>query len=195
MKKLLYIPLLAIGLILTTQTTADAQIGVRGGVNFATVTGDDVDADTRTGLMVGLYTNYALGNGSIILQPEVLYTQKGFETTQSFGELGDADVTFKLDYIEVPILAKVNFAGNESFAPHVYAGPYIAFKVNATAESNGDEGDVDGVESTDFGLVLGAGVDIGALNIGARYGLGLTEIGETGDAKNSVFSIVAGFSI
>lgn len=179
------------GLLLVNQATANAQIGVRGGANFATVTGDDVnDADSRTGLMVGVYTNFALANSPISIQPEVLYSQQGFK-----GQTEGGEATYKIDYIKVPVLAKFGFGGGGTISPQIYAGPYIGFKANSKAEIDGDEFDFDNVKSTDFGVSVGADLFINSLfSLGARYSAGLTSIVDEGDAdvKNSVFSITAG---
>lgn len=191
MKKLLYTCLLMTGLLLINQATANAQIGIRGGANFANVTGDDVEnTDARTGLMVGVYTNFALANSPITIQPEVLYSQQGFKQDTELGE-----ATAKLDYIKVPVLVKFGFGSSGMISPQIYAGPYVGFKANAKMEIDGEETDFDNVKSTDFGVSVGADLFINSLfSLGARYSAGLTNIADEGDAdfKNSVFSIVAG---
>lgn len=187
MKKLSYTLciLLAMALV-TNQAKAQSpiNIGIRGGVNFANLNDTDLDTDGRTGFMAGVYFNYQIANSPISIQPEVLYTQKGFA-------LGDA--TAKLGYIEIPVLAKFDWVMDGNITPHVYFGPYVAFNVSAEADGGQFEFDIeDSIKSTDFGVVVGAGVDINRFNIGVRYGAGLTEISDNGDGKNGVLSIVAG---
>jgi serine/threonine-protein kinase len=53
------------------------------------------------------------------------------------------------------------------------------------------------VKIMDFGLIFGAGVEFGKITVDARYNLGLTTIDdseEEADVKNSVISIMVGYS-
>lgn len=164
-----------------SEVAAQPSFGVRGGLNFANLNNVD-DTDSRTGFMAGAYVNIGVPMSPISIQPEVLYTQKGYDAP-----LG----TVKLDYIEVPVLAKFSFAPGP-VTPHVYFGPYLALNVNAEA---GSEDIKDAVKDTDFGVVVGAEADISKFNVGVRYGAGLTKIAENdSDGKNGVFSIVAGIN-
>lgn len=164
------------------QQTASAQtpvdFGIRGGLNFANYSDVDGDLDSRSGLLIGAYVNISLPMAPFSIQPEVAYSQKGASAN---------GVDVEVDYLEVPVLAKFSFAPGPA-SPHIYVGPYVGFVV---------EDDSDSAE-TDFGGMVGAGLDINAgvvdLNLGARYGLGFVDAFENGSGKNSVFSIVAGVS-
>lgn len=188
MKKLLFslCLLLTVGVV-ANQAKAQTGFGIRGGVNFANLNDVDDRPDSRTGLMAGIYTNFLIPNSPVVIQPEVLYTQKGYE-------VGDNAV--KLDYIEVPVLAKFNFITDGSVTPNVYFGPYLGINVSAEADTDPFGGDVDiddAVNTTDFGVVVGGGVNFGRIDLGVRYGAGLTEVfDEGGEGKNGVFSITAG---
>lgn len=199
MKKLLFTLclLLTVGVV-ANQAIAQTGFGIRGGVNFANLNDIDGEVDSRTGFMAGLYFNFPVTNSPVSIQPEVLYTQKGFES---------GDDTFQLDYVEVPVLAKFNFITNGNITPNVYFGPYVGFNVSAEVDTgNGDglfgddtETDIeDGVENTDFGVTVGGGLDFGRFDLGVRYNAGLTEVFEDGlidndsGAKHGVFSITAG---
>jgi opacity protein-like surface antigen len=197
MKKLL-LSLFTLLLIGVTANQAHSQnnlgFGIRGGMNFANINDTDFDVNSRTGIMAGVYFNYALSNSPISIQPEVLYTQKGFET---------GDDTYRFDYIEIPVLARFNFINDSGLLPYVSFGPHIAFKVNADTppvptdvpntpvQTSFNEGDIN---TTDFGVTVGAGLDFGRLDLGVRYTAGLTEVSddESVSAKNGVFSIIAG---
>jgi len=94
-------------------------------------------------------------------------------------------------------LAKFSFAPGP-IQPHVYFGPYAGFEINSKASGNNITVDIDNV-NTDFGGIVGAGADINAgvskLNLGVRYGFGLTKMFENSDVKNGVISVVAGISL
>ena len=197
MKKLLLFPILFLMIFSFSLNQAEAQnrpgFGIRGGLNFANLNDIDADVDSRTGIMLGVYTNFLIPNSPVYIQPEVLYTQKGYEV---------GDGTVKLDYIEIPVLARFDFITDGNITPNVYFGPYIGFNVNAEAEGDGGELDIDeAVEGTDFGVVVGGGLDFGRIDLGVRYGAGLSEIFEDGpfgdgsEAKNGVISITAGLDI
>lgn len=183
-------------------TTANAQsplnFGLRGGLNIANLNNVD-DTDARTGFTAGAYFNFKVPMSPVSIQPEILYTQKGFEASGTvFGQ--QISATTKLDYIEVPVLAKFSFAPGP-VTPKVYFGPYVGFNVKAEAEvesggQSGTEDIKDSIKDTDFGVVVGAEVSISKLNVGIRYGAGLTKIAEDdSDGKNGVLSIVAGIDL
>jgi hypothetical protein len=132
---------------------------------------------------------------NFLIQPEVLYTQKGAKYDE-----GGAEATVKLDYVEVPVLFKGRF-GSGGVKPSVFAGPAVGFKVSAKTEFDGEEEDIEDVKGTDFGIVFGAGLDLaagpGSFIIDARYTLGLTTLDDSpdpGDVKNGVWSFSVGYT-
>ncbi len=191
MKKLLlsFTILLTLGFFAgQVQAQSNIGFGFRGGLNFANLNDIDDDFSSRTGLMMGGYFNFLIPNSPVSIQPEILYTQKGFES---------GNATIQLDYVEVPVLAKFDFIIDSNITPHVYFGPYIGFNVNAEIDGENTliEGETDiddAVVGTDFGVVVGGGVDFGQFNAGVRYGAGLSEVFEDLDGKNGVFSVIAG---
>jgi hypothetical protein len=91
--------------------------------------------------------------------------------------------------------------------PFLFAGPVLALKLSGKGKfeygAESDEEDIEDMKSTDFGLVIGAGVDFGLgvpgtgkMTLDVRYSLGLSTISdfEGEDIKNGVFSLMVGFS-
>lgn len=197
MKKLLLSVFLLSAVILISAPNAQAQLGVKAGLNSANFNDTDASTDSRMGLMAGVTYDFAIPMSPITIQPGVFYAQKGAESSS---ELGDGKV--KLDYVEIPVVAKFDFIlDNPMLTPHVYFGPYMGFNINAESEISGEEGSLSGdiedeVKGTDFGVVVGAGADITKFNVGLRYSAGLSDIAENDafDGKNGVFSIVAGIN-
>ncbi|RYJ45748.1 OMP_b-brl_2 multi-domain protein [Flavobacterium beibuense] len=202
MKKL--IKLFSVGfLFLGAVSTVNAQtndsftpkFGIKGGVNFATVSGDDFDSpDSRTSFHVGALVEFPLTE-MFSLQAEALYSGQGFETDVDGGIFGgDGKVEYQLDYINVPVLAKVYILDGLS----IEAGPQFGFKVNEEidAEANADDGDlnVDEAEDFDFGVAAGLTFEtpMGLFATG-RYTQGFTDIVNNRDVKNSVFQIGIGY--
>ena len=111
--------------------------------------------------------------------------------------------SFKLNYINVPVIAKYYAAKNFSLE----AGPQIGFLTKSTVNgtASGVTVDVDGKQffkSIDFGLNIGAGYDFTKkLSASLRYNIGLSNVGSdtfTADGEkitNSVFSISLGYKL
>jgi hypothetical protein len=198
------ITLFAASLYAPTASAQGIKLGVKGGVNIADVGGSDVSVlgttETKAGLIAGAFAEFMIGN-MFAIQPEVLYSQKGTKVTEQ-----GVEGKFKLDYVEVPLLLKVNIPIEGSKVhPHVYAGPAVALKASCKIEASGGgaSASVDcedaGAEitSTDFGVAFGGGVsvDVGGAEVGidVRYTLGLRTVDDfddPDDIKNKVISIM-----
>lgn len=86
------------------------QFGVKGGVNISSFTGDDIgDVDARTSFNLGVFMELPISN-RFSIQPEVLYSGQGFTVNQrgqdNIFDTGQ-NTEYQLDYIQVPILAKI----------------------------------------------------------------------------------------
>ena len=177
------------------------SFGVKGGVNFATVNGDGFDSpDSRTSFHVGALAEFPLAE-MFSVQVEALYSGQGFEYNVPdipFVSEG-GKVEYQLDYITVPVLAKVYLFKGFS----IEAGPQFGFLVNEEIDSapNDDDGDTNTDAAKDFEFGFAGGVtfqtDMG-LFATARYTQGVTEILEDRDdadnkITNSVFQIGIGY--
>lgn len=183
----------------------EVKFGVKAGVNLATIGGDVEDADGRTSFHVGGVAEIMISN-KFSVQPELLYSAQGLQseyTETFFGSDVKFEEKLKLDYINLPIMAKYYVAEGLS----IEAGPQVGFLISAESEieasSEGDSEnqtqDVkDGFKSIDFaaGIGLGYKLDSG-LNFSARYTLGLANIAEdAGDdfsIQNNVLQVSLGY--
>ncbi|HEU4497529.1 MAG TPA: porin family protein [Flavobacterium sp.] len=171
------------------------SFGVKGGVNFATVTGDDFDSpDSRTSFHVGVVGELPIAD-IFSLQVEALYSGQGFKSNIDGGVAGgDGKIEYQLDYINVPVLAKLYATKGLSFE----VGPQFSFKVNEEIDTNptGNSGDIetDEVRNFDFGVAAGLTIqtDMGLFATG-RYTYGLTDIIKDSDVNHSVFQIGIGY--
>ncbi len=199
--------LLITGLPATSQAQLPISFGIKGGVNIANLSLDDIDEnDPRTGFTVGAVLDIGIPMFPVGIETGLYYSQQGttLEFTETFeGVTIETDATTKLDYLTIPVLAKVNFGPPGPFSPHILAGPYAAFVLNAEQESSfmGETETVDikdDVESLDFGLTLGLGADfnlmVTTISVQGRYSFGLTDVFEDTGSKNRVISLVAGFT-
>ncbi len=201
--------LFAVCMVVPQASAQGIKLGVKGGVNFANIGGSDIgefeadlgaSTDNKTGLIAGAFAEFMIGN-VFGIQPEVLYSQKGFKASAMGAEL-----KLKGSYFEIPVLAKINIPIEGSTVhPHVYAGPAVAFKasckIEGSAGSSSASVDCEDaglmVESTDFGVAFGGGVsvDVGGAEVGVdvRYTLGLTTVDAEADPyhiTNKVISIM-----
>lgn len=165
----------------------NSGFGIKGGINFANVYGDDkdlVDPSTHTNFHAGIYAQFALSQ-SVSLQVEGLYSRKGFETDE---------IENRFDYLEVPLLAVYNIT--DKFSLHL--GPQISVMI--AAKQDGEEIKMDDLNTFDYGLAGGAEARFGFLRVGARYNMGfagLLDEGDTGlpvgeNLKNSVAQLYIG---
>ncbi len=175
--------------------------GVKVGVTFATLSDDsaqDVDLDSRTGLVAGGFLNWPVG-GRLGVQLEGLYTQKGAAFDQS-GVTG----TTKLDYFEVPVLFVYSTppTGSAGTSVQFFGGPSVAFKVSAKGSGafQGETVDVDipdeDINGVDLGVVVGAGVAFGPFTVDGRYTFGLSNVNadesDSTKVRNRAFAVLAG---
>lgn len=151
---------------------AQSSFGIKAGLSynttgelkeFANETGSIIDnkGKGKSGYNVGVYGK--LGQGSIYLRPELVYTK----TTSEY-ILNSASVDYKMARLDLPVLVGIKLVG----PLNVYAGP--AFQYILDNDFKGLE--FENVEN-DFtvGLNLGATIEFGRLGIDVRYERGFSE--------------------
>ena len=189
MKKLF---LAVVAMMVSAATFAQNEVGQltiqpKVGVNIANITDAD-DADPRIGLAAGAEFEYGLTD-NIGLSAGVLYSMQGVKTT-----IIDDDCTWKLDFLNVPILA--NFYVAKGFA--VKLGVQPGFKLSSKAKFKGSGGSKeveveDGVKSIDLSIPVGVSYQYQNIVFDARYNWGVTKIVDDVDSKHSVFQITVGY--
>jgi len=180
-----------------SSSQAQANVSAIAGATFSTLRGVD-GLDSRTGLIGGL-SIVLPSSGLIAFQPEVLFTSKGAK-----GENSGPD-GLKLNYVEVPLLFRLQLDVGTGITPHLYAGPYLGFQISCKVEGiDADCEDAPGVstKTVDLGGALGGGLafDVGPalLTTGLRYSFGVSKIADfefgnvNESAKNGSFAIYAG---
>lgn len=153
---------------------------------------------SKLGLCAGGFIRFNISK-TFAIQPEVLYTMKGAKFEQTI--LGET-MTFKmnLSYLEIPVLVKLMIPTSSGIKPSLFAGPTLAIKLSGKTKleyaGETEELDIEKMKDTDFGLIIGAGVDFGRLTVDLRYVLGLTAIEEGAEleTKNGVISLLVGYS-
>lgn len=181
MKKILLLAVVTV-LGFTNVNAQETKFGAKGGLNFASVSGDNTEGiDVVTSLNFGVLSEIPISD-KFSFQPELMYSGQGY----SFNEN-----TIALSYLNLPLMGKYYITKGLS----VEAGPQIGFLFSAKNE----ETDVkDSFNSFDFGVNFGLGYKLeNGLNFGARYNLGLTDINNLDNSssknKNGVFQLSVGY--
>jgi hypothetical protein len=205
----LYGPIAAALLIFGAPGLASAQLvpggitgGIKGGITFgdipafAEVLDDDgAEPEMRTGFIVGGFAFMSFDD-MFGLQVEGLYAQKGLEY-----EFGTDEFGYELDYIEIPVLFRIQTAPDRG----VYAlvGPAFGFNINAEATSEVDDDEVsvdisDEVRGFELSFVAAVGFQMNQFLVEGRYMEGLTnllddDVDDEVTYKTRTFAILAGF--
>ncbi|MGA3287289.1 MAG: porin family protein [Bacteroidota bacterium] len=190
MKKILLVSLV----MLLAVSVAFSQFGIKGGINLATVGGadkkqNDIDPTNRLCFVGGISCRIGLIAG-ISIQPEVMYIQKGavYEVSQTIGGYtGTGKLTFKGDYIDIPLLLKFNLP-IPVFSPYIEGGVSYGILLSAKQkeeQSSNYPGDVstsnetdikDQMTKNDISWIVGVGFDLSILEIDARYVVGMKRL-------------------
>lgn len=180
------------------------RIGIKAGLNLSNFYSDEVnDNNLKAGLNAGVYAKLPVARGFSI-QPELLYSNKGSKRSYDNAILGEGEYRTNLHYIEMPVLGVINLAKNFN----IHAGPYVSYLAGANITDLESDGSVEelaelnpeNLNRFDYGVAAGFGIDLGPTTIGARYTVGMREVGKSGslageafrDTKNSNISVFIG---
>lgn len=181
MKKILLLAVVTV-LGFTSVNAQEIKFGVKGGLNFATISGDNTKGiDLVTAFNFGVVSEIPISD-KFSFQPEIMYSGQGY----SFN-----DNTIALSYLNIPLMGKYYVTKGLSLE----AGPQIGFLLAAKNEKINVK---DSFNTFDFGLNFGLGYKLdNGLNFGARYNLGLTDINNVENSsiknKNGVFQVSIGY--
>ncbi|HPM29673.1 MAG TPA: porin family protein [Chryseolinea sp.] len=210
--------------VLMTSLSAQVKFMPKAGVSYTRnsisddLTSSTAEINSKFGFVAGIAFEIPLIGDRLFLQPEVLFQQNGAKSEDDQTKFDEPlyESTTTLNYISVPILAKVKFG--KFFAE---AGPSFSYGIGGKYEDtetyngtvtktdgkvkfgkypdgyNGDDIYLD--NAFDIGLQIGVGVKISVIVIDLRYGLGFSNLidkpdGYTGDAKitNNGFQLTVG---
>jgi hypothetical protein len=179
---------LAAAITVAAALPAWGQVGIQGGYNYATasvkVDGGDVDTSNRDGWNVGVFASKGGLIGGYI---GVYYSQKGF---------GVSDRDVKLDYVEIPVMARVQFLMLRG-----YAGPNFGFQVSCNREADPTPGGTafscNDTKTFEFGWKIGVGGQLLMFALDVAYEFGTTDVWEidNGSIKNQVIQVMLGLGI
>lgn len=197
----------------------DFKFGAKGGLNISNLTsledssvknaGGLDDPSSRYGFHAGLTAETKLG-GLLGLGAELLYSQQGTKTESVILGIKSSQ-SFKLDYLTIPVLAKLYLGGLNVYAgiqPGFVVGAKQVYTLNENETVINLKEDSDNnnqfalVKEIDFGIPVGLGYQFDSgLNIDVRYVLGTLAVFENADdnsdysLKNRVFQVSLGYTL
>ncbi|UOG75517.1 PorT family protein [Hymenobacter tibetensis] len=205
------------------------RLGLRAGANYSNLAGNvrnETTYNNKIGFLGGVLLNADItGDGFFSIQPEILYSQKGFEnkpteytnTILGIGYTDKREGNVNYNYLDVPVLLKINAGG---FV--VEAGPQYSYllsannetKVTRTRQPNGtpevtqvqDKKDVSGLNRSELGYVAGLGYQAdNGVSLNLRYTGALSDFvksdnasyfnGDLANARHSAFQLSLGYLI
>ena len=180
--KTIKVVLFAIALLIGVSASAQDQkiiFGVKGGLNLSTITGDLNETKMKVGFNVGATLDYAF-TPELYLMTGLEYTTKGVKIDV------EGDPSLNAAYLQLPIHLGYKFEIAENSKIVVHGGPFVAYGINGKYKEKDPESRVEASVNTfdkmmkrfDFGLGLGAGVEIGKINIGLGYDFGLVNVAD-----------------
>ena len=216
--------------LLATATAFSAQaqtprFGFRAGANYSNLAGNIQNQDTynnKIGFLGGVIVNIpVIEDGFFSVQPEILYSQKGFENkpTQYTGLLGkqQREGQVNYNYLDVPVLLKVKASGLI-----FEAGPQYSYLLSAnnqtkttttpalggtpTTSETQNKTDVSGLNRNELGYLAGVGYEAeNGLSLSLRYTGAFSDFvksdntayfnGDLKNARHSAFQLSLGYLI
>jgi hypothetical protein len=187
------------GMLHAQDNNVNTEFGIKGGVNMSNFYNEDADDKNMLfGFNAGVYATLPISD-FVAIQPELLFTTRGSEL--EYNTLGaSGNVKLKLNYIELPLLVRVNLTKNFN----IHAGGYASYMVSSKATGDGaidfeQDFDTDDFNKFDAGIAAGVGLDFNPISVGLRYNYGLTTFVKDGedssDLKNTNFSLYLSYKL
>ena len=194
MKKLFLMALMAF--IATTASFAQWSVGSitvqpKIGINGANITDAD-NSDSRIGLVLGGEFEYRV-SPIFSLSAGALYSMQGCKGTAEDEDGNTGDVSLKLDYINVPILANVYVVKGLAVKLGIQPGFNVRHKATASVSGVNVTTNLPGIKSVDFSIPIGVSYEFNRFVIDGRYNLGVTKLIDGADSKHSVFQFTFGY--
>ncbi|MBP3230640.1 MAG: outer membrane beta-barrel protein [Prevotella sp.] len=144
--------------------------GVRIGMTSATLTGDDLDADSKVGMtLAGIIGLRVSDSTPLFLESGLYYTERGAKNVG-------------YNNLEIPLLIKYGFKAGDQIALLPFIGPYFAQAISGKTKINGvkvgtfDEKKWMGLNRFNMGFKLGCGAEYNKLYLELGYQFGVNNI-------------------
>lgn len=178
MKKLVFAAAIVAATVFCTDASAQrynsARVGLMGGFTSSSTSIKNMDSKSVSLYHVGLTAEIPL-LGGFAIQPGLLYQVKGmsadkFNSSSISESLGSFET--KVGYLEVPVQVQWGL-DLLAFRPYVLAEPFVGFRLGQSTK--GEAADKlkdnlkDNLKKVEYGLGVGAGVDVWRLQLSVKY--------------------------
>lgn len=171
-----------------TDTTPKVSWGGEAGLTLGKLSGSvesGISKKIHPGFRIGGFLEYPVQD-MFALDAGLLFNVKGVKYENvPIGET-TGKVTENINYLSIPVLAKVKLSTGSSANPYIFAGPQLGIRLQAKEKTEipgvvtTDVDIKDSIKSTEFGIDFGAGLEIPFSDmtglIEGGYDLGLTDI-------------------
>jgi hypothetical protein len=167
--------------------------GLIAGMNLANLNTGNLSLTPGNGLsplvgfVGGCFVDFGLSD-VISIEPELYFSMKG-------SSAGYEDLSVNYNYLELPILFKLNFPAGPDLRIDLFTGPAPALLTSASDSYQGISTPDNFINSGDLGWVIGSGLEIGQFLLDLRYENGLISIYKSGfdlAENNTAFSLLVG---
>ena len=185
--------LLTVGMA-SAQVLPSFSFGAKAGLNFSSFPSNGkYDNSNKAGYLAGVWAR--VGGLGFNFQPEMYFTSKNIDIKDDQGNVNKA----KFTSLDVPLLlgAKVGAFG---LGGRFYGGPVFSFAINKDQNLSGATKEATSLNYKDanYGIQVGAGVDIRSFSVDLRYEGGLNKIAYGNDASHtrvSLFSLSLAYKL
>lgn len=216
MKKIMMIAAMMVAAVTANAQNEVGQITLKPtvGLNIAKMTKSD-GGKIRPGFVVGVEAEYGVLE-KLGITAGVFYSQQGIKADGELAEFYADDefmindfnhfrgkATFKLDYINIPILAQYYLIPGLAVKAGIQPGFCINKKLNFDGTVENSSGNIesidsdykieDGIKSFYLSIPVGASYEYKNFVFDARYNIGVTKAFKGGDSRHSVFSFTLGY--
>lgn len=211
------IKLLVVVITLTMTTEVFAQnFGIKGGLNLSNMLVKD-DSKTysnnykiKPGIHLGATAEFPLAE-MLSFETGLLLSTKGFTESKATmlygGRFLKSKLRINLLYLDIPLTVKGSSDLGRAKSFGVF-GPYLGFGLSGKAIETFENSTISNAKNIkwesdfrrpDFGITMGAGVEINSFQIGLSFNLGLANISPNTDGgakiNNRVFGVSVGYRI
>ena len=174
MKKLVFAAAIVAATVFCTDASAQrynsARVGLMGGFTSSSTSIKNADSKSVSLYHIGVTAEIPL-LGGFAIQPALLYQVKGmsadkFNISSISESLGSFET--KVGYLEVPVQVQWGL-DLLAFRPYVFAEPFVGFRVGQNTKGEVAGTLKDDLKKVEYGLGLGAGVDVWRLQLSVKY--------------------------
>ena len=172
--------------------------GLKFGVTASHIsegTGNLGATGVKTGITLGVAAGFTISPFAAF-ESGLYFVEKGGVAKDTYGK-----ITYDLNYLELPLLLKINIFSSNRAIIQPYVGAYLGYGIGGQIKDYGIKYNASSFNDADFrrgdsGLAFGCGVTWSFLHAGIGYEYGLTDISKDGfgDRRNRALTLSVGIA-